>query len=138
MKLACIFFLVVLLILLWYLFMQAFSLYGTFSQAFMLQIGMNRHGHWLNYGKKKFFFENSFSPWKRSKVGSIARSSLGGEMDVCFAASPGVTLSAVGMSELQVLLQCKSQPQLGSRASPAVLRAQPGHARRGALLDPAL
>lgn len=57
MKLACIFFLVVLLILLWYLFMQAFSLYGTFSQAFMLQIGMNRHGHWLNYGKKNFFLK---------------------------------------------------------------------------------
>lgn len=108
----------------------------------MLQTGMNRHhhGHWLHFGKKPkpTYLENSFSPWNRSKVGSIARSSLGGERCLLCRLSRGHTLSAVGMSELQVLLQCKSQPLLGSGASPPVLRAQPGNAQSRALLDPAL
>jgi len=42
------------------------------------------------------------------------------------------------MSELQALLQCKSQQLLGSSTSSLVLRAQSGHTWSRALPDPAL
>lgn len=88
-----IFFLMVLSSFLLYLFMQASSLYAICSQAFMLQTGRNghHHGHQLHFGRKKFW-ENAFSPLNRSKIGSIAWSSLRGEMDFCFAGFLGVTL----------------------------------------------
>lgn len=64
MWLVCVFFLVVLLISLWYLFMQACSLYRISLQAFMLQTAMNKHhhGHWWHFGKKTKRFWKILSP----------------------------------------------------------------------------